>query len=103
LASCTRFSPNIRCPASITGEIADASNVFDTAINFTVSVSRRASLQARAISCFTVARPFGEGLVVEGVISGVMSARLADLRDFVEFYQVRERLFETFALPCLAG
>ena len=60
LASCTRFSPNTRCPASITGEIADASNVFDTAINITDARSRRASLQARAISCSTVARPFGK-------------------------------------------
>src|SRR5712672_93311 len=85
------------------GEIADASNVFDTAINFTVAGSRRASLQARAISCFTAARPFGEGFVSEGVVSGVMLARMVDLLDFLEFYQVRERLFEPFALPCRAG
>ena len=25
------------------------------------------------------------------------------LRHFLEFYQVRERLFETFALPCAVG
>jgi hypothetical protein len=60
-------------------------------------------LQARAISCTTVARPIGEGFVSEGGISGVMLAQLADLPDFLEFYQVRERLFETFALPCPAG
>jgi hypothetical protein len=56
------------------GEIADASNVFDTAINFTVAGSRRASLQARAISCFTAARPFGEGVASDGFVSDVMLA-----------------------------
>ena len=55
------------------GEIADASNVFDTAINFTVAGSRRASLQARAMSCCTVARPLGKGFVSDVVVSGVMS------------------------------
>jgi len=44
------FSPNMALSASIIGEIADASKVFDTAINFTVAGSRRASLAARAIS-----------------------------------------------------
>src|SRR6185436_16409191 len=47
LASCTRFSPNTRCPASIMGEMAVASNVFDTAISVTEARSRRASLHAR--------------------------------------------------------
>jgi hypothetical protein len=32
-----------------------------------------------------------------------MLAQLLDLPDFLEFYQVPERLFETFALPCPAG
>ena len=57
LASCTRFSPNTRWPASITGSIASAPNVFDTAISVTSAGSRPASRQARAISARTLARP----------------------------------------------
>ena len=39
-ASCTRFSPNTRWPAAITGSIASAPKVFDTAINVTSAGSR---------------------------------------------------------------
>jgi len=57
LASCTRFSPKVRWPAAITGSIACASNVLDTATRVTVARSRRASRQARAISSRTAASP----------------------------------------------
>ena len=36
LASCTRFSPKTRWPAAMTGSIASAPNVFDTATSVTV-------------------------------------------------------------------
>src|SRR5437899_6078719 len=104
-ASCTRFSPNTRCPASMTGEMAAASNVFDTAISVTDARSRCASLHARAMSCSTWARPFGKDLV-SGVAISLASCpdfRPEILRHFLEFYQVRERLFETFALPSDVG
>ena len=55
--------------ASITGEMAVASNVFDTAISVTDARSRRASLHARAMSCSTWTRPFGKDLVSGVVIS----------------------------------
>ena len=48
-ASCTRFSPNTRCPASITGLIASASKVFDTATSVTEPAGRFASRSAAAI------------------------------------------------------
>src|SRR5215217_1593391 len=104
LASCTRFSPNTRWPASITGEMAVASNVFDTAISVTDARSRPASLHARAMSCSTWARPFGKDLVRDVVIS-LASYRVHSkiLRHFLEFYEVRERLFEPFTLPCGVG
>jgi hypothetical protein len=56
------------------GEMAAASNVFDTAISVTDARSRRASLQARAMSCSTVERPLGKGWVSVLVVSGVMSS-----------------------------
>ena len=74
LASCTRFSPKARCPASITGEMVSAPNVFETAISVTEPGSRRASLQARAISSLTAARPFGECAVNGDGVCGVMAA-----------------------------
>jgi lactam utilization protein B len=43
------FAEHARWPASITGSIASAANVFDTATNVTSDGSRSASLQARAI------------------------------------------------------
>src|ERR1043165_2533055 len=49
-ASCTRFSPNTRWPAAITGSIASAPNVFDTAISVTEAGSRLPSAHAAAIS-----------------------------------------------------
>ena len=49
-ASCTRFSPNTRWPAAITGSIVSAPKVFDTATSVTSAESRPASRQARAIS-----------------------------------------------------
>src|SRR5215207_3381724 len=82
LASCTRFSPNTRWPASITGEMAVASNVFDTAISVTDARSRPASLHARAMSCSTWARPFGKDLVRDVVIS------LASCRIHPKFYGI---------------
>src|SRR5215217_7852395 len=84
--------------------MAAASNVFDTAISVTDARSRRASLHARAMSCSTWARPFGKDLV-SGVVISLASYRSHSkiLRHFLEFYQVRERLFETFALPCGVG
>src|SRR6185503_5692379 len=104
LASCTRFSPNTRCPASMMGEMAAASNVFDTAISVTDARARPASLHARTMSCSTWARPFGKDLV-SGVVISLASCRLRleILRHFLEFYQVRERLFEPFTLPCGVG
>ena len=46
-ASCTRFSPNTRWPAAITGSIASAPKVFDTATSVT-SAGSRAGLAAGA-------------------------------------------------------
>src|SRR5215469_17193582 len=43
----------MRCPAAITGSIAAAANVFDTATKATLAGSRPASRQARAISART--------------------------------------------------
>lgn len=56
-ASCTRFSPNTRWPLTITGSIASAGNVFDTATSVTDAGSRPASLHARAISARTCSNP----------------------------------------------
>src|SRR5690606_24167701 len=55
-ASCTRFSPKTRCPASISGAMAPASWVLLIAISVTSLRSRRASLQARAIRLSILAR-----------------------------------------------
>ncbi len=55
-ASCTRFSPKRRWPASISGRIASAPWVLDTAISATSSASRPASRAARAIWARTSAR-----------------------------------------------
>src|ERR1700732_4291890 len=78
LASCTRFSPKTRCPAAIIGVIASAPKVLDTAISSTDARSRRASLQARAISCST-ASALGECGVIFAEFSLVM---LPDDRQF---------------------
>jgi hypothetical protein len=48
-ASCTRFSPNTRCPASISGAIASAGWVLLTATSVTSPRSRRATRQACAM------------------------------------------------------
>src|ERR1700752_1442964 len=100
LASCTRFSPNTRCPLAITGAIASAPNVLDTAISVTEARSRPKSLQARAISCSTAVRPFGKG-AVSGADDSIAMGLLAGSRkrDLLEFYQVREELFEPLPLP----
>ena len=50
LASCTRFSPNMRWPAAITGSITSGPKVFDTATSVTSAGSRPATRQVRAIS-----------------------------------------------------
>src|SRR6478736_1045027 len=63
LASCTRFSPNTRCPAAITGAIASTPNIFEIATRVTVAGSRCASAQARAISLRTSASGVFEILV----------------------------------------
>src|SRR5947209_6570670 len=48
-ASCTRFSPKTRCPAAMTGVIAAASKVFETAISVTrKKVKLKALLGIRA-------------------------------------------------------
>jgi hypothetical protein len=73
-ASCTRFSPKTRCPAAIIGVIASAPKVLDTAISSTDARSRRASLQARAISCSTAASALGECGVTFAEFSLVMSS-----------------------------
>src|SRR5258707_1843737 len=88
LASCTRFSPNTRWPASITGVIAPASKVLDTAISVTDAGSRRACLQARAISCSTAASPFGKCEVIGKKCSGAMSSvghEFTGSSNFIEF------------------
>src|SRR5262249_19672131 len=54
-ASCTRFSPNTRWPAAITGSIASAANVLEIATRVTEAGSRRASAQAREIYARTLA------------------------------------------------
>jgi hypothetical protein len=54
--------------------MASAAKVFDTAISVTAARSRRASLQARAISCSTAASPFGKCAVIGEGSCGVMSS-----------------------------
>jgi len=67
-ASCTRFSPNTRWPAAITGSIASAPNVLEIATRVTEAGSRRASAQARAISARTVASGVSSVLIAAFVI-----------------------------------
>src|SRR5580704_11649628 len=62
-ASCTRFSPKIRCPAPMTGSTASGAYVFATATKVTLSASRPASRQARAISARTASIPAGRIIV----------------------------------------
>src|SRR3954469_13102904 len=73
----------------MTGVIASASNVFDTAISVTEARSRRASLQARAISASTAASAFGEWPVIGAVFSSVMMSigcdRNGGKSNFTEF------------------
>src|SRR5579862_176120 len=57
LASCTRFSPNARWPAAITGSMASGGKVLDTATSVTDAGSRPASRAARAIPTRTFSRP----------------------------------------------
>src|SRR5579864_5942134 len=103
LASCTRFSPNMRCPAPITGSIASASNVFDTAIRVTELRSRRASLQARAMPRSTEASPLGKDGVIGEDCSGAILSATGEFTESFEFYPVRERLLEPSVLPCTRG
>jgi hypothetical protein len=58
----------------MTGVIASAAKVFDTAINVTEERSRRASLQALAISFSTTASALGKGGVICDDISGTLAA-----------------------------
>src|SRR5260370_31307937 len=103
LASCTRFSPNTRCPAAMTGAIASASNVWEPAISVTEERSRRACSQARAMSCSTVDSPFGKCGVIDTGISGVMSSISGKFTGSFEFYQILERLLEPLSLACEPG
>src|SRR5580704_6888807 len=68
LASWTRFSPNTRWPAAMTGAMASAPKVLETATRVTSSGRRRATRQASAISRRTAARAAagsgGEGGVI---------------------------------------
>ena len=73
-ASCTRFSPNTRWPAAITGSIASAPKVFDTATNVTSAGLRLASRHARAISARTCSRPNTCWTAVIVVIAGPVPA-----------------------------
>src|SRR4029077_2657812 len=57
LASWTRFSPNTRWPAAITGAMASAPKVLEIATSVTVAGSRPASRQAAAICSRTAASP----------------------------------------------
>src|SRR5580704_9293465 len=69
--------------------MASAPKVLETAISVTSLRSRRASTQARAISCSTATNAFGKCKLSGAVVSGVMSsAGLVDLRSrsiFTEF------------------
>jgi hypothetical protein len=56
-ASCTRFSPNTRCPASITGMISGPSKVLLTAMSVTSPARRPAAWVARNTPFRTVFRP----------------------------------------------
>src|SRR5258708_7767102 len=88
LASCTRFSPNTRWPASITGVMAPASKVLDTAISVTDPGSRRAPLHARAISCSTAASPVGKCAVIGKEFSDAISSaghEVTGSSNFTEF------------------
>src|ERR1700692_927794 len=83
--------------------MAPASNVLDTAISVTDARSRRASLQARAISCSTVESAFGKDGVITRGFSGAMSAIGGKFTGSFEFYQIRERLLEPFSLASRVG
>src|ERR1700734_3376032 len=63
LASWTRFSPNTRCPAAITGSIASAPKVLEIATSVTVVGSRPASRQAAAICSRTPVMPSARFMV----------------------------------------
>ena len=56
LASWTRFSPNTRCPAAITGRISSAEKVFDTATSRTEAGSRPARPAAACMRVRTASR-----------------------------------------------
>src|SRR3569623_869639 len=74
-ASCTRFSPNTRCPAAISGVMASAPCVLDTAISSTESV-RAAIVLARSIWSRTPAsRAAGSSVVMGGAISRAVPRR----------------------------
>ena len=68
LASCTRFSPNTRWPAAITGAMASAPNIFEIATSVTSLGSRRAAAQARAISLRTSTSGVSEPVVTSVVM-----------------------------------
>src|SRR5258705_273932 len=97
------FSRQPRCPAAVTGAIAAASNVLETAISVTEERSRRACSQARAMSCSTVDSPFGKCGVIDTGISGVMSSMCGKFTGSFEFYQILERLLEPLPLACEPG
>src|SRR6266705_6585409 len=88
LASCTRFSPNTRWPAAITGSIAAASNVFDTATSVTEFGSRPAARQACAISWRTAA-----SRSLESIIASIGSGRRLNIEQI--------RLDEGARIGCL--
>src|SRR5664279_3881053 len=87
----------------MTGAIDSASKVLDTAISVTEARSRRASLQARAMSCSTVTSPFGKGGVIGEGSCGAMSSLDRIFTGWVQFYRIRERLLEPFPLPFDVG
>jgi thiamine-phosphate pyrophosphorylase len=75
-ASCTRFSPNTRCPAAIRGAMASAGWVLEMAISSMSVGSRRAIVAALAILSRTSCRAWA-GSVMARCYSGWMAKRHA--------------------------
>src|ERR1700686_5536670 len=88
----------------MTGTIASAANVFDTAISVTDARSRRASAQARAISCSTLASPFGECADNEEVFCGAMLVgRSVNLRGNSNFSELGKGFLNHSPYPFMWG
>src|ERR1700742_3968111 len=86
----------------MTGSIAGASKVFETATSVTDARSRRASLHARAIAASTSASPVGKCSVSEAFSGPIDAAGWRFDRSF-HFYIFGTKLLEAFPIRCAGG